>query len=354
MKTFVHQALLLLLIVTLAITGHPKGLHSLNYKQTLLEWPGFLELQFIAVIYADDIQFLGLNSIWGSSRAENKVPWMDEDEPETSEKVTQSMLDEKDLLTKIMKKVLHIYNYSMTGYHTIQRRRGCYVVPGGHFSHGFVELTFNNHDYIMLNEDLETWSVVGKAAEMIRQDFEEENFAKYMREYLRGPCVEGILGLLQYGEKALLRAGTPKTHVTHKVTADGKITLRCWALNFYPAEITLIWQKDGSNKTQDVEVIETRPSGDGNFQKWAAVVVPSGEEQRFTCHVEHERLPKPITLRWESPQSINSTMAIAIAVVLGALLMGAVLTFFIWKRRTKGKEKQSLSSWLHGNIKPNL
>lgn len=93
------------------------------------------------------------------------------------------------------------------GYHTIQRRRGCYVVPGGHFSHGFVELTFNNHDYIMLNEDLETWSVVGKAAEMIRQDFEEENFAKYMREYLRGPCVEGILGLLQYGEKALLRAG---------------------------------------------------------------------------------------------------------------------------------------------------
>lgn len=74
-----------------------------------------MELQFITAIYVDDIQYLGFNSIWGSSRAENKVPWMDEDEPEISEKVTQSMLDEKDLLTKIMKKVLHIYNYSMTG-----------------------------------------------------------------------------------------------------------------------------------------------------------------------------------------------------------------------------------------------
>lgn len=83
--------------------------------QTLLEWPGFLELQFISVIYVDDTQFLGLNSIWGNSRVKRKLPWMGENEPEISEKVTQSMLDEKHLLTKTMKNVLHIYNYSMTG-----------------------------------------------------------------------------------------------------------------------------------------------------------------------------------------------------------------------------------------------
>uniref|UniRef100_A0A8C3W3K2 MHC class I alpha chain C-terminal domain-containing protein n=1 Tax=Catagonus wagneri TaxID=51154 RepID=A0A8C3W3K2_9CETA len=30
-----------------------------------------------------------------------------------------------------------------------------------------------------------------------------------------------------------------------------------------------------------------------------ALLVPPGEEQRYTCHVQHEGLQEPLTLRWD-------------------------------------------------------
>ncbi|XP_061003101.1 BOLA class I histocompatibility antigen, alpha chain BL3-7-like isoform X2 [Dama dama] len=208
---------------------------------------------------------------------------------------------------------------------------GCDVGPDGRLVRGYEHFAYDGEDYITLNEDMRSWSAAGTVAQIIRRKWEAEGVAKQYREYLETECVNWIRKYLEKGKEMGLRAVPPKTHVTRHPISDREITLRCWALGFYRAEISLTWQRDGEDQTQDMELVETRPSGDGTFQKWAALVVPSGEEQRYTCRVQHEGLQEPLTLRWEPPQPSIPIMGIIVSLVL--LVLAVVAGAVIWRKK---------------------
>ncbi|KAG8520644.1 Class I histocompatibility antigen, Gogo-OKO alpha chain [Galemys pyrenaicus] len=215
---------------------------------------------------------------------------------------------------------------------------GCHVGPDGRLLRGYYQFAYDGADYLALNEDLRSWTAVDSAAQNTRRKFEAAGEAEHRRNYLETRCVQWLRRYLENGKETLQRAAAPRTYITHHPTSDQKVTLKCWAQDFYPADITLTWHRDGEDLAQDMELVDTRPGGDGTFQKWAAVVVPSGEEQRYTCHVQHEGLLEPRILSWKpSPQSSIPTTGIIAGLVLLVLTGVTVAAAVMWRKKHSGR-----------------
>uniref|UniRef100_A0A8D1D1Y8 Ig-like domain-containing protein n=1 Tax=Sus scrofa TaxID=9823 RepID=A0A8D1D1Y8_PIG len=227
---------------------------------------------------------------------------------------------------------------SPLGSHTLQWTYGCDAEPDGRLLRRYEQFAYDGEDFIALNEDLRSWTAADTAAQITKRKWEASGEAERDRNYLPGTCVEWLSRHLEMGKDTLQRREPPKTHVTRHPSSDLGVTLRCWALGFYPKEISLTWQREGQDQSQDMELVETRPSGDGTFQKWAALVVPPGEEQSYTCHVQHEGLQEPLTLRWDPPQPPCSVPIIGIIVGLVLVAEVVVAGIVIWWKKRSGRE----------------
>nr|AAA68130.1 MHC class I [Equus caballus] len=337
MRVMMPPTFLLLLSGALTLTETWAGSHSMRYFYTGVSRPGRGEPRFITVGYVDDTQFARFDSDAASPKEEPRAPWMEHVGPEYWERNTRISKEAAETYRVDLNNLRGYYNQSEAGSHTIQDMYGCDVGPDGRFLRGYFNSAYDGADYIALNEDLRSWTAADTAAQITRRKWEAAGAAERWRNYLDGECVEWLLRHLENGKETLQLADPPETQVTHHPNSDREVTLRCWALGFYPAEITLSWQRDGEDLTQDMEFVETRPAGDGTFQKWAAVVVPFGEEQRYTCHVQHEGLPEPVILRWEPPP--QSTILI-VGIIAGLVLLVAVVAgAVIWRKKHSGEKR---------------
>ncbi|KAM6184915.1 saoe class I histocompatibility antigen, A alpha chain-like [Rhynchocyon petersi] len=298
--------LLLLLSGAVALSQTRAGPHSLRYFHTSISRPP-AEPRFISVGYVDDTPFVRFDSDAPNPRVEPLVEWIEKEGPEYWERETRICRDTAQNFRVYLRTLRGYYNQSDAGSHTVQWMYGCYLGPDGRRLRGYDQDAYDGRDYISLNEDLRSWTAEDTAAQITQRKWEEDGEAELMRAYLEGTCVESLRRYLENGKDSLQRLDSPQTRVTHHRTSESEVSLKCWARGFYPADITLTWQRAGQDLTQDMELVETRPAGDGSFQKWVAIVVRSGEEQKYTCHVQHESLPEPRTLRWDYNSNDHSS-----------------------------------------------
>ncbi|KAM5296251.1 patr class I histocompatibility antigen, A-2 alpha chain-like isoform 1-T1 [Glossophaga mutica] len=338
------RAQLLLLFRALALTVTWAGLHDVRIFSTSVYGPGRGKNRYIVVGYVDDTEILRFDSDAPNPRLEPRVPWMEQpwveqEHPHFWDEKTRVCKYNQQTFRANLNNLRHYYNHSGDGSHTYQEMSGCVLESDSRTLRGFSQFAYDGTDYITLNEDLRSWTAADAAARITWRKLVQVPDVERRRLAIGDSCVHWLRLLLENGKETLLRADPPKTHLTHHPLSDHEVTLRCWALGFYPADITLTWQRDGEDLTQDMELVETRPAGDRTFQKWAAVAVPPGEEQRYTCRVQHQGLPEPLTLRWDPPpQTTVIIVGIAAALgLLGAVVAGAVL----WRRKRSGRSRET-------------
>ncbi|KAK7802465.1 hypothetical protein U0070_011335 [Myodes glareolus] len=257
MEAMAPRTLLLLLAAALAPTQTCAGSHSMRYFFTTLSRPGLGEPRYMEVGYVDDTQFVRYDSEAENPRYEPRAPWVEQEGPEFWEEETQSAKNRQQIYLGNLRTLLAYYNQSEGDSHTIQVTYGCHLGSDGSLLRGYNQHAYDGRDYITLNEDLTMWTAADTAAQITRQKLEHTGVTERHRFYLENTCLESPLRYLENGKDTLLRTGD--------------VTLRCWALGFYPADITLTWQREEEEQTHDMELVETRPSGDGTFQKWASV-----------------------------------------------------------------------------------
>ncbi|XP_028364547.1 patr class I histocompatibility antigen, A-126 alpha chain-like isoform X1 [Phyllostomus discolor] len=341
MRVMRSPSLLLLLQGALALTAAGAGPHSLSYFDTVVSRPGRGEARFLEVGYVDGTEFVRFDSDAANPRMEPRAPWMEgpwveQVEPQYWDEQTRNAKGAAQTFRVNLNTLRGYYNQSADGSHTIQMMYGCDVGLDGTVLRGYWQYAYDGADYLALNEDLRSWTAADTAAQISRRKLEAADAAEHVRNYVRGRCRDSLLRYLERGKGALQRADPPQGQVTRHPTSEREATLRCWARGFYPADIALTWRRDAEDLTQDTELVETRPAGNGTFQTWAAVVVPRGEEQRYTCHVQHEGLREPLMLAWEPPPQTN-TIIIIVGIISGLVLLGAVAAAAVmWGRRRSG------------------
>ncbi|XP_054444277.1 class I histocompatibility antigen, Gogo-C*0202 alpha chain-like [Pteronotus mesoamericanus] len=337
------RPLLLLLSGALAVTATWAGPHTLRYFHTALIGPGPGKHRYIGVGYVDDTEVVRFDSDAAMPRLEPRVPrmeqqWMEQEDPDFWEEQTREIKHNEQTSRATLNKLRAHYNQSEDGSHTFQEMTGCVLGSDGRFLGGYSYFAYDGTDYVALNEDLRSWTAADRSINW--RDLVQVPDAEMRRVFLEDTCVRRLRLFLEKGKKTLLRADLPKTHVTRHPTSDREVTLRCWARGFYPADITLTWQRDGEDLPQDTETVDTRPAGDGTFQTWAAVAVPPGQEQSYTCRVGHAGLPEPLTLRWDPPPRTTVPIVDIAAAALG-LLVAAVAVAVTWRRKRSGRGGES-------------
>ncbi|XP_010972492.1 hereditary hemochromatosis protein isoform X3 [Camelus dromedarius] len=335
--------LLLILLRTVDTQGRPRlplspGSHSLRYLFMGASEPDLGLPLFEALGFVDDQLFVSYDH--ESRRVEPRTPWVwGQATSQLWLQLSQSLKGWDHMFIVDFWTIMDNHNHSKVPKlglwpesHTLQVILGC-EVHADNSTRGFWKYGYDGQDHLEFCPETLDWRAAEPQAWATKLEWEVNKIrSKQNRAYLERDCPEQLRRLLELGRGVLGQQAPPLVKVSHHVTS-AVTTLRCQALNFYPQHITMRWLKDRQPlDAKDAEPENVLPNGDGTYQGWVALAVLPGEEQRYTCQVEHPGLEQPLTASWEP--SLSGTLVIGIiSGIAVCVIIFTGISFRVLKRR---------------------
>ncbi|XP_069491431.1 major histocompatibility complex class I-related gene protein-like [Ambystoma mexicanum] len=293
--------------------------HSLRYFACSLseEVPGIP--RFSIVGYIDDIPIEGYSS--ENRRLEPQAPWVEKavdlqywgkytDLAEEAERVIRA-----ELLT------IGIQLNQTRGLHTIQTVTGCTLL--NNVTKGFLQVAYDGEDLLGFKKG--KGGVPLYESSHYQWKYQHSAFSQDKAEYLEKECTESLQKLLKNDKERLLRRVPPATKVSRRKSGD-RTLLICNSYGFYPREIEVKWVRNGVEMPSEQSPI--LPNPDGTFQIKTTVELQKGDDNMYSCQVEHISLPEIVTVVYGGGRTHWWVLAL---VSIAAAAAGIAMAILVWK-----------------------
>ncbi|XP_072406493.1 class I histocompatibility antigen, F10 alpha chain-like isoform X3 [Chiloscyllium punctatum] len=234
-----------------------------------------------------------------------------------------------------LKSILERTNQT-SGIHTLQWIRSVEVSEDGSVKR-LMRFGFDGKDFINLESDRMRWIASNHFAVMLKEKWDSDQaWNNYWESYLQGTSVECLNRYLEAGKEYFTRKVQPEVFISRREPSrqDKPFVLSCLATRFYPVDIEVTWLRNGEvmSETQSSGV---RPNHDGTHQIQKEIEINAGDEDQYSCQIEHSSLAEAQLYQWEIRQ--NSVEHIYLVILIGLLAaMAVIFGIIIWKRHWRG------------------
>lgn len=265
---------------------HYAAQHNLWYNFTVMAQDGSVQPTFFAEGRLDGQAFLRRER----GTVEPQGLWAKNLSTETWRKETKDLKEKVEDLRKCLGEILGLQK-EKGGLHSLQEIVSCEMGEDSH-PRGVRRLYYDGE--LLLSCGLETHgcTVPQASAQTLALEMEKtcdmDELSRHYWAHVRGELCAKLQGYLKSWTSFTERTVPPAVTVTCSQALEGTDNLTCQAVSFSPQNISVAWYQDEKAVSPDTQQSGgVLPDGNGTYQTWVTLRVPQGEEQRFSCHVEH-------------------------------------------------------------------